>query len=593
MINRLINISFSFLFLAIIAFLSYHCANPRPPAGGPEDIYPPIVMKTEPGNYSSNFKGDKIQLYFDEFVKLNDVSNQVFISPPQYEMPEFTVRGKSVIIEFQEELLDSTTYNIFFGKSIVDITANNPLDNYSFVFSTGDRVDSLVLLGEVRNAFSRKLEPDVLVMLYNDHYDTVPLDSAPYLIRPVYVSKTYDDGKFALISLKQGKYKLFALKDVNSNYLFDLPNEHIAFWDSLIIPTYPETLFEADTLADTLDQALMPGEALESDSLLTGLDAKSELPYYHLMIFNEIDSTQRLIDAELTKEQLLTFIFRYPTSAPLIEPVNQDLEEAWKLDEWNMSMDTLQRWLLRVDYDSVLFQVMDDTLVLDTVELPLRKVERKGLFKQKKEEELPEVLKFKNNIKGGELNFPGPVKLFFTYPLEAWDFSAVRLFTPKDTILVDVKFEDTITRRTARIDYSWKEKTNYAISFPDSILRDIIGRQNDSVDISFTTKSLEDYGAIFVSITLPDDSLPYIIQLMDEKERVIKERIMHESGMQAFELLNPEPYKLKAIRDVNRNGRWDTGVYHQMRQPEKVYYFGKMIDVRPNWELEEEWDIGE
>ena len=552
-------------------------------------------------------------MYFDEFVKLNDVTNQVFISPPQYNLPEFTARGKSVIIEFQDELLENTTYNVFFGKSIVDITENNPLDNYSFVFSTGNTIDSLVLLGEIRNSFNMEMEPEVLVMLYNDHYDTVPLDSAPYLIRPVYVSRTYDDGKFALVSLKEGNYKLFALKDLNNNFLFDQPGEQIAFADSLITPFYPETLLPADTISDSLAQVVSDSLEKELQAITIGKDtiglvenigdtltsidtlvgdsiSEADYPYYVMMLFQEIDSTQRLNDADLSGEKHLTFIFRYPTEKPLIEPIDKELDKDSIIDEWSTLKDTLHRWLLSVPYDSAVFKVMDDTLVLDTVDLPLKKVERQGFLKRK-EEKNPDPLKFKTNIKGGKLNFPKPLRLFFTYPLSTWDFSNTLLITPKDTLIADVSIEDSLTKRVARIDYEWKEKTNYAILFLDSIMTDIIGRQNDSTVLTFTTRSLEDYGALFLSIELPGDSVPYILQLLDEEEKIIRQRIIYESGLQAYELIKPMKYKLKIIRDSNRNGRWDTGNYMQGLQPERVYYFSKVIDVRSNWELEETWEI--
>jgi len=605
----------TFTFLAIIAFLSYYCANPRPPSGGPKDVYPPSVLKTVPNNYSRNFTGDRIHIYFDEFVKLNDVANQIFISPPQYTMPEFTSRGKSIIIEFQDELLENTTYNIFFGESIVDITESNPLDNYSFVFSTGNKIDSLVVLGEVRNAFNFELEPEVLVMLYDEHYDTIPADSAPYLVRPVYVSRTYDDGKFALISLKEGNYRLFALKDINKNFLFDLPAEHIAYWDTLITPFYPETLVQADSLADSLDLAAhpdsmredlnaitighdtiglveYPGDTLAVMDTLVGdtLVKDQDYPYYQLMLFHEVDSTQRLADADFTQEKLLTFVFRYPSKNPLIESINREFNNDSIIDEWSPKMDTLKRWLLAVPHDSALFKVMDDTLVLDTVDLPLRKSERQGLF-SRKEEKPTNPLKFKNNIKGGKLDYPKPLKLFFTYPLISWDSSNVTLITPKDTLLANVKMEDTLVRRAAEISYDWKEKTAYTVLFDDSTMTDIIGRQNDSLALTFTTKSLEDYGILFVSITLPGDSLPYIIQLLNEDEKIIRQHVIYESCELTFDLLKPMKYKLKAIRDDNRNGRWDTGSYLKGLQPEKVYYFIKLIDVRANWELEEYWVV--
>ena len=572
-----------FLSLATIAYSGYHCANPRTPSGGPEDIYPPVIIRTNPPNYTSNFTGNRIQLFFDEFVKLNDVTNQLFISPPQYEMPEVTSRGKSVIIEFKDELLENTTYNIFLGESIVDITESNPVENYSFVFSTGDKIDSLTIIGEVRNAFNLELEPDVLVMLYHEEYDTVPADSAPYLLRPVYVSKTYDDGKFALISLRGGRYRLFALKDMNSNFIFDQPSEKIAYWDSLVMPSYPVAVAVTDTLlADTL--------ALADTALVDSIEVQPENPYYHLMLFQEVDSTQRLLDARLSKEQLLAFVFRYPPDDPSVEFIDIEVNRDSIIDEWSRNLDTLHRWLLSVPADSALFKVMDDTLVLDTVELPLKESESQGLFRRR-EEKMPDPLKFKNNIRDGQLDYPKPLTLYFSYPLADWDFDRVWLVTPKDTLIPEIKLVDSLVRRSAYLDYQWKENTTYTLIVDDSIMTDINGRMNDSTVISFTTKTLEDYGSLILSIELPPDSMPYIIQLLDDKEKILDQRTMSGDGIQIYELLVPQKYKLKAVRDSNRNGRWDTGNYLKGLQPEKVFYFDKVSDVRPNWELEEKWVI--
>jgi hypothetical protein len=600
MLKALHRIAFVSL-LAMIALGSYYCANPRAPSGGPQDIYPPIVLRTNPQNYSSNFRGNRIQLYFDEFVKLNDVANQVFISPPQYEMPEFIARGKSVIIELKDELLENTTYSIFLGESIVDITENNPLENYSFIFSTGDKIDSLAIVGEVRNAFNLEPEPEVLVMLYQERYDTIPADSAPYLVRPVYVSRTYDDGKFALISLKEANYQLFALKDLNNNFLFDQPGEQIAFLDSLVMPFFPSRAATTDTIAaDTLegadsiprpDSLLLADTLALPDSLLTdSLMEEDSDPYYYLMLFQEIDSTQRLLDAELNKDRLLKFVYRYPPVDPSVEFIGMDIDKDSIIDEWSKKRDTLSRWLLYVPDDSAIFRVMDDTLVLDTVELPLKKTERQGLF-GRKEEQAPESLKFKNNIKGGKLDYPAPLKLIFSYPLLEWDFSKTWLITPRDTISPEVRLQDSIIRRQVEFIYDWKENTNYILIIQDSVMTDIIGRKNDSTTLSFTTTSIEDYGALIIDIELPADSLPYIIQLIDDKENIVEQRVLLESSILEFSFLKPQKYKLKAIRDSNRNGRWDTGIFIQGVQPEQVYYFEKISDVRPNWELEEIWLI--
>ena len=168
------------LFTALSLF--FGCANMKSPGGGPKDIYPPIVEESDPPNYSTYFNSKKITLTFDEFVTVSDVVKEVFISPPLQSSPEIKTKGKSVIISFDEILLDSTTYSIFFGKAIKDLTEGNPLENYNYVFSTGAKIDSLSIVGEVMDAFELKPREDVLVMLYEDDNDTIPFDSLLYFV---------------------------------------------------------------------------------------------------------------------------------------------------------------------------------------------------------------------------------------------------------------------------------------------------------------------------------------------------------------------------------------------------------------------------
>jgi len=223
-------------FLAFAALMVFSCANPVSPSGGPVDKEPPEVLNSEPPNFSVNFDKKIIQIVFNEFVKLNQPNQQVIISPPLKKMPQFKIRGKSVIIDIEETLFENTTYSIFFGNAIVDITEENPLVNYLYVFSTGNQIDSLAIAGEVVNAFNLEPEEDVFVMLHSAKNDTVPADSLPMLVRPLYIARTNEDGQFRLRYLRDEPLKIFALFDLNSNYLYDLPDEEIAFSDSLLLP---------------------------------------------------------------------------------------------------------------------------------------------------------------------------------------------------------------------------------------------------------------------------------------------------------------------------------------------------------------------
>jgi hypothetical protein len=197
----------------------------RPPSGGPRDAYPPIVEESDPPNYSIHFTAKKIELKFNEYVTVSDVATEVFISPPLQTMPDIKTRGKSVIISFDEELHDSTTYSIYFGKSIKDNTEGNALENYNYVFSTGGTIDSLSIVGEVIDAFNLKPREDILVLLYEDKNDTIPFDSLPFLVKPSYLTRTNQQGFFVINNLREGEYRLFGLADNNLSATYDNAEE--------------------------------------------------------------------------------------------------------------------------------------------------------------------------------------------------------------------------------------------------------------------------------------------------------------------------------------------------------------------------------
>ena len=214
------------------------CANIVSPTGGPKDIVPPVVLLATPENQSTNFQGKVINITFDEYVTLNNPNNNILISPPLEENPDYKLNGKSLIIKFKEPLKSETTYSINFGESIKDLHEGNIFKDYSYVFSTGENIDSLTLEGQLLQAIDHKPSADFFVMLYCNENDTISLDSLPYLVKPYYVTKSDKEGKFKFSGLKENDYLVFALKDENSNMRFDLPNENIAFLDSLVKPIH-------------------------------------------------------------------------------------------------------------------------------------------------------------------------------------------------------------------------------------------------------------------------------------------------------------------------------------------------------------------
>ncbi|MBL7105503.1 MAG: Ig-like domain-containing protein [Bacteroidales bacterium] len=567
--------------LAVSLFLTM-CANPVSPTGGPKDTQQPVVVKSEPPLYTKNFSSKKIRIYFDEFIVLNDIKNQVIISPPMLEMPEFKTRGKSVLIELKEELNENTTYNIFFGDGIADLTENNPVINFRYVFSTGDILDSLSIEGNVNNAFSMQPEEDINVMLYIDNSDTVVFDSVPYVLKPYYMTKTNASGNYVLSNLPDHKFKIFALKDVNSNLLYDQPNEEIAFIDSLIIPYYK--------------QLLIPDSVL-SDSILTDT-AAFEMPVYKtidMALFHEVDSTQRLMKAVLTKKAQLNFIFKFPTNNLQIRPLNFKTNLNWKIEEFNKTNDTITYWLLNINQDSLIFEISDRNEILDTVEIAIVKKSKgkKAKKEKEKETEKPQSRALGLNIgfsmKGGSFDLHKPLFLTSNYPVIEFDSSGILLIEAEDTLSPEIIFADNIKRK-AKIEHKWKEATKYSLIIPQNAFTDILEQTHDTIARNFTTKSFEDYGNLYIDVQIVELGYNYIIQLLKD-DKIIKELILNDNQRIAFEYLDPGSYQVKVIYDKNNNKRWDTGDYIKKLQPEKVDFFPAEITVRANWDIEEEWGI--
>jgi len=581
--------------LLVLCFITYHCANPVSPSGGPVDTSPPLVISCEPENYSIGFDLDRAIINFDEFVKLTNIGEQVIISPPVKEMPEFSIKGKSVIIDFKEELLENSTYNIFFGNAISDITEGNPISNFSYVFSTGNYLDSLSVEGSVANAFDLNPEEGVFVMLYPLDNDTVQIDSLPYKVRPFYVSRTDETGHFLLNNLKDEEFLLFALRDVNSNFLYDQPNEEIAFSDDFIKPEYiapvqPDTLVVDSISIDTLAVDSISIDSIAVDSI--SIDTLSLEPVIitklDLFLFQEIDSTQRILNNKWSKQSLIEFYFKFPAKEPEIKIIKPILNENDTLIEYSTLKDTAFIWLINSKTDSISMIISDNNEIVDTLELALDQKTVKNKSKGDKPKQTK--LKLKHNIKSASLDLNRDIEFRSDYPLIYYNFSGILLIENEDTLTANASFSDAVKRKI-KILHQWKEGTPYKIIFPDSCLTDILNQSNDSILIDFTTKKMEDYGVFNLNFTVKDNEVQYILQLMNDKDVIVENRFLSDSQLLKFEYLKPGNYKIKTITDANFNRNWDTGDYNLKLQPEKVLFFPDGITIRANWELEEDWEL--
>lgn len=578
------------LMMAVVVIFAGRCANPVSPGGGPRDTTPPVVLGSDPKNQSVFFDKKSIVLNFDEFVKIKSPDQQVLISPPLEKKPEYRLRGKSLIIDLKSELEPNTTYSIFFGNAIVDLAEENPLANYSYVFSTGSFIDSMAIAGEVLMAFNRQPVEGAFVMLYPPHIDTVPDDSLPMRVRPLYVAKTNKEGKFLLANLRNESYRIFALKDLNNNYLFDQPGEEIAFIDSLLMPEAMEqTQLDFLNLADTLVADSLAVDTLLTDTIGTHHHDHS---YYILAMFKQVDSTLRIASVETFYPPRFQINFTAPVTNPQLHVLDGTTKPNWNIMQASRYSDTITWWVTDTLIDSLRLEVSFRDEVLDTLLLAFVAPEKRPARRQRDDEPTPpERISISSNIKGGRLDLGKPLVLSMDAPVASYDFSRTMLVEGSDTLGTATFMAIDSIQLKFQLQHPLKEDTRYEITFADSILYSIYGLTNDSLGFTFGTGSPRDYGSILLNVTLDSAATPYIIQLLDSKERVLREFYLTDSQQVPMEFLKPDLYLIKAIADRWPNRRWDTGVYTEGRQPEQVFYFPDELKVRANWDIEKTWKL--
>jgi hypothetical protein len=583
----------SFWILSIL-FYCASCAQQGSPSGGPRDQDPPVVVESDPPNYSVRFDAKRIEITFDEFIVLDNVNQQLIVSPPMEEQPEVKLKKKTVIIEFEEVLKNHTTYTFNFGVAIKDLHEGNILENFEYVFSTGDLIDSMSVRGTLKNAENLELpEEPVSIMLYSDLRDSVPLTDIP-----LYVGRSTDSGVFSVNNLRPDTYKVFALKDGNNNFLFDLPTEEIAFldttlivnaqfarllWgDSVVSPVIPDTL-PADSPVIIPDSLIVPGPDLNSI-------------YIDLMLFTETSEIQYLTDYSREDRRKLELVFSLPlTDSFSFQTIQNEGEIAPVfLDYFSTNRDSLTLWVRdSVDYgrDSITLEI--NYTVKDTTEQYIMKrdtlvfIYREKTSKGKRgedpetEEEKLVIQTIRNN---GNHDLNRDLPLLLDFPLLEINDSLISFYQIPDSVEVPVLFEvkaDTLFPYRAILSTAWESDSRYRMVLLPGAISSIYPLQHDTIDVSFKTRDMEFYGQILLSLKNVRDQL--LVQLFNSKT-VVEQRVVDSDGQYAFPFLAPKEYRFTIIHDINKNGKWDTGNYLEKLQPEPVELLPVTIEVRSNWD---------
>jgi hypothetical protein len=594
--------------------LSYGCAQQGAPTGGPKDETPPVVLKTVPPNYSTNFGASKITITFDEYLDMANFTQELVVSPPMEEKPEIRLRNKMLIIEFEEELKEEATYTFNFGEGIRDLNEKNVLLNYEYVFATGNELDSLSVKGTLKKAFDLSVpEGPINIMLYEELGDSIPLKQIPY-----YVGRSDKEGNFAVNNLKRGIYKLFVLKDGNNNFLFDLPNEEIAFLDSalLIDGEYfrkillEKGVYDSTDLKPRVFELEIDTAGMSADSVRILLDSLEQTKpdfnslYVDLFMFTEDPVNQYISGFKRDDRKKIELVFSLPltdsfafkpvfpdtlTSRSLIPEfgLNRDTLTIWAADTMIAALDTIKMAFTYSALDSVNNPILKtDTLLFSYRERASRA--KKGDKNEEKEEVL-QVLTVKNRAKH---HIKHDLSFTVGQPLESINPGLFELYIIPDSIEVPVAAEpylDTTHLRRARISHSWKEEGKYRLVLYPGAMTDIYGLTNDTIDLTFQIRPLAEYGQI--NLTLEDVKDSIIIQLF-KKDKLVRSRSVTTSGTYTFDFVDPDTYHMKLVHDRNGNGKWDTGKYLKGIQPEEVEFIPRELKIRANWDHDVTYVIG-
>lgn len=552
--------------LIIIVLMLCRCANVVTPSGGPKDDKAPVVLEASPQNNSTNFKGRSIHLTFDEFVTLNNPGSNVMISPPMNKKPTYRTSGKTVIIRFEEPLKPNTTYSINFGNAIKDLHEGNVFSGYTFNFSTGDNIDSLSLKGNVTSASTLSPMSDMIVGLYADDNESFTLDSLPYRVKPNYITTTDSKGDFEFSGLANQDYLIFALKDNNSNLIYDLPNEEIAFCSDLVRPYFIDNHIVKDTTSnDSISQ-------LKQD----------KYPNFKLFSFIQEDSVQKIFKKELVEEGLLRFVFRYPATNVSITALEQLPDTFNILPVYSTRKDTVL-WYFTPCKDSLWISINDGVNISDTTHYSLKPRKTITRRRRNQEDETVKRLVVKNNLKNNKLKPEQPLIFTFNEPI-------VDVHQP-DSMAAFEKIDEYGLKY--QIVNNLKTENKYQIVIPDSVFFGIRNVTNDSIKLNFQVQEESAFGNIYITVNMPDNVPQIIIELLSGNDKVIDKQIITQSQELAFEFLDPGKYKLKATLDLDANGEWSPGNFNKRLQPEKIVFYNGTLEVRANWDIDidEPWTI--
>jgi len=532
-----------FLGLAIMISLSFiQCANMQKPTGGPKDSIAPKLLSVTPPNLSKNFKEKVIEMTFDEFIKTVNPGKEFNISPDVETQPIYKVRKKRFIIELPDSLEQNTTYTINFGKGLVDFNEGNPFINYNYVFATGDELDSLSISGKVKNGytkdFSLEKDKEVIAILIPTSRDTIFGKK-----KASYYSTIDSTGNFSFNNLREDTYRVYALKDMNSDKIYNGNDEWIGFLkDSIIL-----------------------------NQNVSGI----ELEYT-----KGVPKIFRNLEKKIDNDGAILLTFNRPLDAPdlrIISPNNLDNN---KLIKYKPTLDTAKIYLENLEFDSLKIEIQENNKPIDTVNI--RKARN-----VKVEKAIVPKLNISNKVDKIK-----HIELTSEYPIASIDKNKI-LITEDSVSRRNFQLQqDSLNKEMYHIRFNWKPNKNYELVVQEGAIKGPFDETNKEFKSQFTLNETENYGDINLTFTGLDTAQNYIVELIDDsKEKLFDKRLLPSDHILKYIKFTGGKYSIRLIEDSNKNGKWDSGDVYLKRQAERIWYLDRTFTIRANWEQNETIDV--
>lgn len=591
------------IMLAAYCLHSSSCANTHgAPTGGPKDTIPPVVLKMQPDSNATNFpvtKG-KITITFDEYVQLKDPSKNIILSPPQKKRPKTSIKGKNIVVTFEEPLDSNTTYSLNFGNAIVDNNESNPLPFFTYTFSTGTTIDTMMLSGNVYDYATLLPVEGATVSLYHN-----AKDSSVFNDLPAAVTKTDKWGYFVLRNIKNIPYRVYAIKDENNNNKYDPGLEQVGFLDSLYTPSI------------VMEKGMSQLGIYDMKDTLACMARPSEI---ELVMFPEKTTKQYIRDYKRVSErgsyikfgaanvQIDSFSIRGIKSSRVLQQLNATGDSlCFWIKDGKMIDDTLFVGIKYLKSDSLNNLVPTVENLKFILSKALRNKDKandrskQGLGEKKRKDLLELSLKATPETldqDGFILEFPEPL-------LEAKQDSL--RFTMIDPKQQKFKALYTFTRDTADLKRyvlmpvdEFKKGNEYELFIPQFAFKDIYGNTNDSTKLKVSLPNDEKLSSISTHLTNVETR--YIIELVnDTRDKTFRRYTVTKDTTLLFPYLKEGDYSIRITQDLNANGRLDIGDVLSGKLPEKVKLYrlpggdailkiGERMDIEQSVDLKELFD---